>query len=177
MRLLENLTEAEICMEEARTVIYSPRQLRFLFVLLITEGAAALSLFNLHKEFMQADFQLNRKLSSLLAENELLKDISLRLEAYSKLLSNYNLPLPQDDSTEIDKERLRHNAQQNHSTSVEAVSHLNLEQSAIFNNIRKHIDNASPGAFYLNSGPGRGKSFLLSSIAAYTREHSKIALC
>ena len=177
MGLLENFTEAEICMEEAKTAMCSPRQLRFLFILLITEGAAALTIFNIHKEYMQADFELNNKLPSHLAENEMLKDLSLRLESYSKHLSDYNLPLPHDDSTEVDKERLPHNVQRNRNLSTKAITHLNLEQITVFNDLRNHIDNEIPGAFYLNGGPGRGRSFLLSTIASYTRGQGKIALC
>lgn len=44
MGLLEETSEAEICMDEAKDRLCSPRQLRFLFIILITEGGPALKL-------------------------------------------------------------------------------------------------------------------------------------
>ena len=164
-------------MEEARTAMCSPRQLRFLFIILITEGAPALTLFTIHHEFMHADFRLNKKLPFHVAQNEMLKDLSLCLESYGRLLSDFSLPMPKDDSTEIDKEVLRHSVEQNDTTSKTAVDSLNHEQATIFAQVKTHLDNNTSGAFYLNGGPGRGKSFLLSTIAAYTRGKGKIALC
>ena len=106
MGLLENITEAEICMDKARNGMCSPRQIRFLFTVLITEGAPSSLLFNKNSDFMLADYQLNKSLPYATAPNEMLKNLVPRLESYGRTLSDFNLPKPCDNPTEIEKEKL-----------------------------------------------------------------------
>ena len=175
--LLENVTESEICMQEAKDFLCSPRQLRFLFVVLITEGAGTTHLYEIFKNFMFQDFKLELLLQDHEAENRLLDDLALRLESYSRTLSDFNLPLPQNDSSETDKEKSRHDVRKNHASYVQHLPNLNQEKREFFEIIRARIESNTGGAFYLDGAPGRGKTFLLNFIVSYTRGNGRIALC
>ena len=80
-------------MQEAQDSLCSPRQLRFLFIVLITEGAPARHLFDTYRNFMFQDFKLQKVIPDDEAANCLLNDLALRLESYSRTLQDYNLPL------------------------------------------------------------------------------------
>ena len=177
MGLLKNTSEAELCMDEARNGMCSPRQLRFLFTILVTEGAPATRLFSKHRDFMELDFKLNRAIPSHIAQNEMLKDLVRRLESYSRCLSDFKLPEPNDDETEVQKEKARHNVDQNRTQSLQAISYLNNEQSKIFNELVNAVQKNYSCPVYVNGGPGRGKTFLLSTLAAHLRSTGKIVLC
>ena len=177
MGLLDNKSEFQICMQDARDAMCTPQQLRFLFIVLITEGAAANVLFQEHENFLRSDFKLNKKMTDFASLNALLHDLAMRLESYGKTLSDYMLPEPTGIQSEMEKERARHCIRNCKDTFLEYYCKLNSEQRCIFSTIQTTIDKKLSQAYYIDGGPGRGKSFLLKTLVYYTRSISKIALC
>ena len=177
MGLLDNKTEFQICISDARNSMCTPQQLRFLFVVLITEGATAQRLFQEHKEFLMSDFKLNNKMDEPTSLNALLLDLAMRLESYGKKLSDFMLPEPTESRTEVEKEQARHSTDDSQQKYLEHYKNLNHEQRTVFRKIRTTIDEQTSQAYYIDGGPGRGKSFLLRTLVYYTRSTGKIALC
>ena len=66
--LMKDRTEFEICMTEARDAVCTPHQLRFLFIILINEGAPASSMFQEHRIFLRSDYKLNKNMDDVSAE-------------------------------------------------------------------------------------------------------------
>ena len=156
-----------------------PRRIRALFSLLIMEGAPALELYGIHKDFMAKDFRYNRtrQRNEDDATNEVLKELSLRLEGCGKTLTRYNLPEPRLDVTEMHRELNRHkpdNCSANYKTQLNLA---NNEQRRVLEQIFENLNSGAGGLFYLDGPPGRGKTFTLTTAVNYVRGQGQVALC
>ncbi|XP_055347620.1 uncharacterized protein LOC129594821 [Paramacrobiotus metropolitanus] len=177
MGLLENSSEAHICMEEAAKRLCSPYQLRTLFCLLTNDGAPALELFETHKDYMVKDFQVSQKLSEEEALEVLLHELSERFESFCKSLGDFGLPVPKRKLSEITKETMQFDAKTCAAEATESIEKLNDGQRGFFVSVLTNVENGTGGAYYLDGGPGRGKSFLLKTVINYFRGMKKIVLC
>ncbi|XP_055337067.1 ATP-dependent DNA helicase pif1-like [Paramacrobiotus metropolitanus] len=61
--------------------------------------------------------------------------------------------------------------------ATESIEKLNDEQRGFFVSVLTNVENGTGGAYYLDGGPGRGKSFLLKTVVNYFRGMKKIVLC
>ena len=111
------------------------------------------------------------------ADNTLLLNLTSRLESYGKKMADFMLPEPLETQSEIQKEHARRDVLSSSQLYLSFYSKLNKEQMTVFEEIQASIQQASARTFYIDGGPGRGKSFLLKTIVHFTRSIGKIALC
>lgn len=107
--LFEADGEQDSTFKEAVNLMYTPKQLRNLFVWTLHEGGNGPELWRYcEKDVLQGTTQVNPlsedfQGSTLQKQNELLKDIRDRLVMLNKTLAQYGLPEPTDDTNIINR--------------------------------------------------------------------------
>ena len=99
--LLDDNTEGELCFTEAVESGYSPAQLRCLLVTLAMDGAPAQELLESNREILMADFSELPGSPVDFAWNRCLLDLSDRLETLGRSMSDFGLPEPVRELTEV----------------------------------------------------------------------------
>ena len=93
-------------------------------------------------------------------------------------MSDFGLPEPVRELTEVDRELLRWN-RENCQQFVDA--HLSLlsldEQRVIFDEVVDVVQNERPLLMYVDGRSGRGKTLLMKVITAAVRAQGKMVLC
>ena len=112
----------------------------------------------------------------LMAENDLLNDIKLRLSDVGLTMIDFGLDDPDlsliEDVLHSDME-----ADEDAGTFYdESRPKLTADQERIFNIISSHIDNDTGGLYTIDAPGGSGKTFLCNVLLAYARKQDKIAL-
>ena len=107
--LLDDNTEGEQCFNEAVESGFSPQQLRCLLVTLAMDGAPARNLLENNQNILMADFSELVSTPIASAWNRCLQDLSDRLETLGRSMSDFGLPEPVRELTEVDRELLRWN--------------------------------------------------------------------
>ena len=107
--LLDDNTEGELCFNKAVESGFSPQQLRCLLVTLAMDRAPARNMLEGNQHIPMADF--SELASTLIASawNRCLQDLSDRLETLGRSMSDFVLPEPVRELTEVDRELLRWN--------------------------------------------------------------------
>lgn len=171
--------EAEFAMMEAVTALYTPNQLRRLFVdILINECSdAPLTLWNLFQDRLSLD-HLIRTGSEEAALNITLEDIGRQLEEYGKNLQGFGLPMPIPTITEITHELERWAPAS--ATMIQSVTdayrRFNQEQRTIFNTILTAVNEQTPLRLFIDGKAGRGKTYLLNAVCDRVRSMGKIVI-
>ena len=101
--LLQNTSEAQICMDDAVADLCSPAVLRYLFVALVAEGAPAKHLYDIHLDFLIQHYTVNKQMSKPMAVNALLLDLQCDFDACGKTMDTLGLPRPIEYITEVQK--------------------------------------------------------------------------
>ena len=159
----------------------NPYELRGLFCTLMLSGLDIMKIFNEYQciEAMISDY-LMRGLNFDRGKNEMLKDFNRRISSQHRSLTDFGLPLPQDDTTELEIEKLEHNQTDERRKLNELNRQYpnNVEQEHIFREITNSIDNDHDDRkfvfFFVNGGGGTGKTTLAKKIIAYSRSKGKI---
>ena len=176
--LLDDNTEGELCFNEAVESGFSPQQLRCLLVTLAMDGAPARNLLENNDNILMADFSELASTPIASAWNRCLQDLSDRLETLGRSMSDFGLPEPVRELTEVDRELLRWN-RENCQQFVDA--HLSLlspdEQRVIFDEVMDAVQNERPLLMYVDGRSGRGKTLLMKVITAAVRAQGKMVLC
>ena len=141
-------------MTEAIADLCTPKQLRSLFVILVSEGAAANILFERFSEYMRKDYTLHRKLSDNQALDELLYDLQSALEACGKSMESVGLPSPQGVSPETYRHLQMFDEQKCYTEYLANFHQLNAEQTEFFDTVQKKIDCNEPGLLFLDGPAG-----------------------
>ncbi|KAE8186002.1 hypothetical protein CF335_g7568, partial [Tilletia laevis] len=189
--LIEADDEANLTMTEAINLHTSPSDLRFLFVLLINEGANAAQLWTLHSEALSRDFlPLNEEFDDAPLRTVLLAERS-GLTAVDELLRTFGLStaavgLPSidhpDDAVEEELNFFRPRRQRLLAQSSEARSHFTAQQhnirSTIINTVMQAHNEMMPRLHLIQGRAGRGKTFVVKAIIDELRGHGHVlAVC
>jgi hypothetical protein len=188
--LCNDQIEAERCFRDA-LIFSSPAELRGLFVLLTVQGFATMNVWSnqeLH-DSMRTDFATNYDsylTSQRMADNDLLHDLAERFADQGKTLSQYGFPEPLEIKTELQKERVRYdpNEQVVLLRTLEHESPNNLEQQQIYDEIVEALNDDSDDVsdseqgtiFFVQGQGGSGKTTLAKKLLALVRSKSHIAL-
>ena len=111
---ITNDTAALHCFNESKNSL-TPHQLRSLFVNMTKEGYPTINIYNeeSNRQLMYQDFQQNDPFHSVkAANNKLLQYISDKLVENGSQNSDFGLPEPEDQSTELQMMKLRYDANQ-----------------------------------------------------------------
>ena len=93
------------CFNEARDSGYSPAQLRALLVTLIVDGDEHRGdILESNRDILMADLDEQVSLPSDVVWNRCLRDLANRLETMGKTMTDFGLPEPADDTTELTRE-------------------------------------------------------------------------
>ena len=144
----------------------------------LMDGAPATPLLVSHGDNLMADFSGDPRTPIHIDWNNCFRDLASRLETMGRSMSDFGLPEPSDDSTEVAREFLRWDSWQNQDF-VDA--HLSLltpdEQRVIFNEVLDAVQHHRPLLMYVDGRSGRGKTLLMKVITAAVRAQGKIVLC
>jgi hypothetical protein len=131
-----NFNEGKLCFIDAINIGSSPQQLRNLFISLTLQGYVTLIIFTNRelKNYLYQDLLLKFSNNYVLAENELLKILSHRFKQEKKCNSDFGLPEPEDDHTELQIEKLNYDPIQQTELLHQLLKCKTLtnEQSAFF---------------------------------------------
>ena len=101
-----------------------------------------------------------------------------RLETMGRTMTDFGLPEPADDSTEVARERLRWDRR---SCQQYLDAHLPLltpdEQRPIYEEVIEAVRLRRPLLMYVDGRSGRGKTLLMKVITAAVRAQGDIVLC
>ncbi|KAK4700477.1 ATP-dependent DNA helicase PIF1, partial [Phenoliferia sp. Uapishka_3] len=179
--LFSNSAEGVYTMQEAVASFKSPGQLRFLFVLLITEGSNAITLWEQFHHDIDDAFPAD---STPFTTNRTLRQIAKLLCESNKTLDDFGLPGFEELSLEVEAEleyfepmraRLQREADDN-------VAKMTEEQRGIYDIL---LDMALSGEAqvdhpyrlsFLSAKAGRGKTFVISTLAAALRAKGLIVI-
>ena len=172
------LLEDELCFTEAVESGYSPVQLRCLLVTLAVDGLPVQQLLENNRDHLMADYADRPSTPVVRAWNQCLQDIAIRLEKLGRSMSDFGLPEPVRELTEVNRELQRWD----HESCQQFVdAHLPLltpdEQQPIFETILDAVHNQRPLLMYVDGKSGRGKTLLMKVITAALRAEGKIVLC
>jgi hypothetical protein len=181
--LFTNESEGYYALLEATISYCTPTQLRFLFSRLILAGYPAVPLWESFVDELTADFSTSLP-SFELATNRSLQQISEWVQENGRTLSDFGLPEPHLPSTEVLAELLAYQPHQQALllTANSKYDQLNFEQKKIHNIIIKCVSLyqndplALPPPMFVEGKPGRGKTFLLDTIACFLRSQGSIVL-
>ena len=184
--LLNDLKEALMCFEHSM-ITSTPPQLRNLFIIQTIQGFPTIDIYNdpVKRRAMSLDYILrhNQGDNCPLATNDLLTDLSERMKAENKELSDYGLPEPENVKTELELERMKYDPafQAQLLRQLNESTPNNPEQVEIFNYIATALDNVKQNPLqsvyiFINGPAGSGKSTLSQKVMAYARSTGHIAL-
>ena len=151
--IFTDVTEAQICMEEAVGDFCTPYQLKCLFVTLVVQGAPAREIFDTFTDYLVQDYIVNHDMTQAQAFNSLLFDIQQKLETAGKTLQQLGLPEPQFGTSELDRQRL-YDEKSCWAKFEESQKAFNEEQSTFFDKIQESLTNADGKPFFLNGPAG-----------------------
>ena len=178
LELLYDNTEGELCFNEAVESGFSPKQLRCLLVTLAMDGAPTRNLLESNQTILMADFSELASTPIANAWNRCLQDISDRLETLGRSTSDFGLPEPVRELTEVDREHLRWNRD---SCQKFVDAHLSLlspdKQRVVFDEVIAAVHDERLQLMYVDGRSGRGKTLLMKVITAAVRAQGKIVLC
>jgi hypothetical protein len=185
--LIEEDDEARLAMEDAIAEYKSPAQLRFLFVLLIVEGAPAVDLWDRFADRLALDYAGNtfEALPNRLllnARKRALEDIERLLGEHGKTTVNFGLPAVESHSAEIcaDLDYFRPQAAELRHIAASAVSFMSADQRSIYEALHDVIYGdplpSTPHLHFLTGKAGRGKSFIIKALVAEARSMGGIVV-
>lgn len=178
--LFEDEHEAEYTLAEAVAALYTPRQLRILFVhLLVNDNCHnPLQIWDCFQEPLSLDFYRQNGLNVPLALDLTLGDLARLLGEYGRSLEDYGLPVPRVYSRELAAEIARWNAHPDdlRARAEDAVRRMNREQRPIFHEVLDAAINNRPLCMFIDGKAGRGKTFLLNALCDALRSRNRVVI-
>jgi len=131
-----------------------------------------------HYKLLQDDFLHDLNNTQAIADQKLIKDLSIRFEMEGQTCSKYGFPEPSEHLSELDIEKSRYSAAEqlllfNHLSTVNPNT---PEQQAIFSEIVDDIEHNRTNLYFIQGMGGSGKSALCKKLLAWARSKNKICL-
>jgi hypothetical protein len=178
---VDNEYEANKCFTEA-AVFSSPSELRFLFATMTLEGFPTHGIFytpathnTLIEDYKHSTTVIQSEVSYF---NQLLSDLSSHFAERNQSLGAYGLPEPEVVNTELDREFMKYDCQQQAAllTDLHLRAPNNPEQETVFHLIVSAIDSGRTRKMFLHGKGGCGKTTLAKKLMAYCRSQGHVAL-
>lgn len=180
MGLFADQNEAELAIEEAIMMLKTPRQLRILFVHLLVNDCVItpLTLWNTYNTSMAMDHILQSGNNNEEGISRALFEIMKLLEEFGHTPSDYGLPHPGAQSTEVLHDILRWGVQAAllSSRANTARHSMSQEQVSIFDRIVEAAINYQPLLAFVDGKAGRGKTYLVNAVCDKLRSLGRIVL-
>jgi hypothetical protein len=172
--------EAEYSMMEAVAALRTPRQMRILFIHLLTNECVPtpIRLWERFQEELSQDFILEYHGHVELGVSAALAELGQYLDEFGKTLDQYGLPQPISRSNEVTHELQRWSAQGVHlmTRAINSAILFNPEQDHIYSQITHAIDFELPLLLFIDGKAGRGKTFLVNVLCDWWRGTGNIVL-
>ena len=169
--LFADQNEAEYTIREAVQALHTPRQLRFLFVILLTNDSipSPVYIWTMFRTQFCLDYAL--RLGSEVGENHALLEIQRNLDEHGKTLGEFGLPDVVSFTAEVEHELIRWNSgvQALAARAAASLSILNAGQREIFDEVIEAIQENRPLTLFIDGKAGRGKTFLINAICEHVR--------
>ena len=170
---------AFICFREVQAISL-PDELRSLFTMLSLNGYPTLCILQDPecKKKMMDDFLIQRDNNVDLATRDLMLDLSRRVKASNRTLSDFGIEEPPESLTEMEFIQMRYevNAQKLLYETLITENPLTAEMKELFDAIIASIQSGTYGMFVLQGKAGSGKSTFVKALMAYVRSQGKIAV-
>jgi hypothetical protein len=180
--LFANENEAEYALQESIRTLKTPRQLRYLFGLLLVNDCIPqpIYIWNTFQQHLCLDFILSHGDIPQIAIDLSLQDLSKSLEEHGKRLSNFGLPEPcTHGHAEIEHE-MRRWGQHPEILAAQAESDalkLNTQQRQIYDEaLSAVITQSSPSLIFTDGQAGTGKTFLVNVLCNKLRSLNLLVL-
>lgn len=178
--LLEEDNEGQLAMEDAIAEYKLPSQLRFLFVLLITEGSGAVELWDRFKDDLARDYLGNTFAErppaiQKHAHNRALQDIQHLLNEHNKTTVSFGLPEVDIPSLEVaaDLNYFSPQTRELNAFADRSVDVMSADQRSIYHTLHDDIFGERQAdvahLHFLTGKAGRGKSFIVKALIAKAR--------
>lgn len=178
--LFDDEHEAEYAMTEAIQALYTPRQIRILLVdLLINDCISSpVAFWNRFRDRLCLDYTLRTGNNPIAGQHGALREMSGFLAEHGKTLVDFGLPDVQTRGREVEHELLQWGAdpRQLAQRASDAFQNLTHEQAAIFDEIVTAVQYQQPLYLFVDGKAGRGKTFLMNTLADHLRSHGLIIL-
>ena len=154
-----------------------PYELRCLFATLTLHGFPTLTIWNdedLKRELL-FDW-LDQGIPMRQAENRFLQELKYRLSLEDKTLDMYGFPSPKGNTTELERERLLYDSEEQLQYFQELciTTPNNEDQERIFTTVMQAIQAGQHKKIFIDGPGGTGKTTVIKKIIASTRALGKI---
>jgi hypothetical protein len=171
--------EAQYAMAEAVASLYTPSQLRRLYIDILVNDCTdtPLELWEMFREHMSQDYTI-RLGSQEQALAFTLRDIAIDLQEYGKTPSDFGLPHSIALSGEIEDEfeRWAPHLDSFGQAATDAYNIFTQEQVAIYDDVLRAVTSQTALRLFIDGKAGRGKTFLLNAICAKLRSMGRIVI-
>jgi len=172
--------EADYSLLEAVHMLHTPRQLRILFVHLLTNNCVDLPIRTWEKflPHFTADFAIEHNDDTALSTNSALEELNSYLEEYGKCTADFGLPQPTSYTSEVDHEIYRWNQNTDDllHLALQSSHSLNYAQQLIAHDITLALATDLPLLLFIDGKAGRGKTYLVNVLCDWVRGHNMIVL-
>jgi hypothetical protein len=172
--------EAEYSLLEAIQTLRTPKQLRILFIHLLTNECipTPIDIWNRFKANLSMDYQVENNNNVDIATTLALNDLSRYLEEFGKTLTDYGLPQPPTMTHEVIHEinRWSPQSEQLSQRSISAAASFNVEQNQICTEIIQALTNDLPLMMFIDGKAGRGKTFVINTLCDWVRAQGHVVL-
>lgn len=178
--LFQHRREAEMVMAEAVAALYTPREIRWLFVDLLVHDSChnPIIIWETFRDQLIFDYFLHNGQNLEIAIELALQDLAYWLGLRGHTLTQHGLPVPRGMQREVmemlrqwhrDPDRLWVQAE-------DAIQRLNNEQRAIYDEVIRAVAHHQPLYLFIDGKAGRGKTFLLNTICDAVRATGLIVI-
>ena len=178
--LFGDQNEAQYAMQEAVETLYTPRQIRILFVHLLVNDCvtAPIQMWEDFKQSLALDLILQNNGVETLGFNMTLEEIDHHLEEYGKTLGSYGLPNPEHHMRELihEMQRWGRNQEELGERADAAVARFNQGQRAIYDRVMAAVANEGADYLFVDGKAGTGKTTVVKAICDKIRSMGKIVL-
>lgn len=172
--------EAHYAMEEAMNMLYTPHQLRLLFVHLLVNDCKPkpLNLWEKFKHALSLDFLTSYRSDERTAHELTLETVSNTLEEHGKNIGDFGLPQHTRPSIKVIHERGKWSSdiKQHNNNARGAYLLMTHEQQQIFDTIIQAAVMHTLLQIFIDGKAGRGKTFLVNAICSKLHSLQHIVL-
>lgn len=178
--LFAERNEAQYALQEAVLSLKTPRQLRQLFVHLLTNDCvpAPQNLWDSFREEFCLDYSLQVGQNPHISQDCALEDIARLLEEHGKTPADFGLREATVRTGEVLHEMIKwgSNARMLDERAERARRQMTVEQAAIYDQVITAVHRGEQLMLFVDGKAGRGKTFLLNAICDKIRSQGKIVL-
>ncbi|KAJ2996365.1 hypothetical protein NUW54_g7251 [Trametes sanguinea] len=178
--LFAHQNEGQLALAEAISSLYTPHQLRLLFVHLLVNDClvSPIAVWNSYCDSLSRDHVLRHQGATTLGADDTLMELNRLLEEYGRSLTEFGLPQPSETTSEVahELERWAPFRPEMLRTAQQCFAQFNVDQQSIADSVLDAVFNERPYLLFVDGPAGRGKTFLINAICDHCRALNHIAI-